>query len=91
LLSRVPGLELVAHRDPETCCGSAGIYSLTQPELAGTIGRAKVDALLAAEPDLIATGNPGCMLQIEMWLRARGSDVPVVHPVELLRPRSKDS
>lgn len=86
LLRQVPGLQLVPHRSPEDCCGSAGIYNLLQPELAGEIGRRKVEALLAARPEVIVTGNPGCMMQIDSHLRAAGHNVPVQHPVELLLP-----
>lgn len=86
LLAAVPGLTLVAHARPEDCCGSAGIYNLQQPELAVRIGSRKVDTLLAAGADVVATGNPGCMLQIAAHLRRRGSRMPVVHPVELLLP-----
>ncbi len=86
LLARVPGLQLVAHADPERCCGSAGIYNLVHPELAEPIGAAKAAALIAAEPDAVATGNPGCMMQIGAHLAAAGSACPVLHPVELLRP-----
>jgi glycolate oxidase iron-sulfur subunit len=84
LLGRVPGLVLVEHEEAETCCGSAGIYNLTQKAMAAEIGRRKAMALLAARPDLVVTGNPGCMMQIRAHLRGAGSDVPVLHPVELL-------
>ncbi|MGE3171420.1 MAG: (Fe-S)-binding protein [Planctomycetota bacterium] len=86
LLAQVPGLELVRHARPEDCCGSAGIYNLLQPGLAGQIGRRKAESLLAADPELVVTGNPGCMMQIAASLRASGSSTPVVHPVELLLP-----
>ncbi len=86
LLAQVPGLVLVEHDDPETCCGSAGIYNLTQPGLAAEIGARKARQLLAASPDLVATGNPGCILQIRAHLRRAGSEIPVLHPVELLLP-----
>jgi glycolate oxidase iron-sulfur subunit len=86
LLAQVPELQLVPHERPEDCCGSAGIYNLLQTELAGEIGRRKVEKLLAAGVDLIVTGNPGCMLQIDSHLRASGHPVPVRHTVELLLP-----
>jgi len=86
LLGEVPGLQLVPHESPEDCCGSAGIYNLLQPGVAAEIGRRKIDRLLAARPDLVVTGNPGCMMQIDSHLRAAGHDVPVRHPVELLLP-----
>lgn len=86
LLSRVPGLQLVDHADPESCCGSAGIYNLLQPKVAGEIGRGKAESLLASGADAVITGNPGCMLQIQGHLRALGSSARVIHPVELLLP-----
>jgi glycolate oxidase iron-sulfur subunit len=86
LLAKVPGLQLVSHERPEDCCGSAGIYNLLQTELAGEIGRRKVESLLAAGVDLVVTGNPGCMLQIDSHLRSSGHPVPVRHTVELLLP-----
>lgn len=86
LLARVPGLELAPHERPEDCCGSAGIYNLIHTGLAGEIGRRKVEQLLAARVDMIVTGNPGCMLQIDSSLRAAGRPLPVRHTVELLLP-----
>jgi glycolate oxidase iron-sulfur subunit len=86
LLAQVPGLTLVAHARPEDCCGSAGIYNLLHPDLAREIGRRKVESLLQAHVDLVVTGNPGCMMQIESHLRLLGHSVPVRHPIELLVP-----
>ncbi|MBL9077021.1 MAG: (Fe-S)-binding protein [Planctomycetes bacterium] len=86
LLAQVPGLELVAHARPEECCGSAGIYHLLHGELATAIGRRKAETLVAADVDLVLTGNPGCMIQIDNHLRALGHPRPVRHPVELLVP-----
>lgn len=88
LLAKVPGLELVPHAAPEDCCGSAGIYNLLQPALAGEIGRRKAESLRAADVDVVVTGNPGCMLQIDSHLRAIGHPRPVRHVVELLLPPS---
>ncbi|MBK8099934.1 MAG: (Fe-S)-binding protein [Planctomycetes bacterium] len=86
LLAQVPGLELVPHDRPEDCCGSAGIYNLLQPALAAEIGNRKVESLAAANVDLVITGNPGCMLQIDSHLRRIGHRATVRHPVELLLP-----
>lgn len=82
LLGTIPGLTLVDVAEPEICCGSAGIYNLVQPEPAERLGRRKADNLLAGRPDVIATGNAGCLLQIRR--HAGDGAVPVVHPVELL-------
>ena len=86
LLAQVPGLELVAHARPEDCCGSAGIYHLLDGDVAGATGRRKAESLAAANVDLVLTGNPGCLLQIDSHLRALGHERPVLHPVELLVP-----
>ena len=84
VLAAVPGLEVVAHDEPEQCCGSAGIYGLSQPEMSRAVLDRKVAAIITAAPDLVATGNPGCTMQIGAGLRAAGSRIGVVHPVELL-------
>ena len=84
LLAQVPGVTLVEPRDREICCGSAGIYNLEEPELAARLGRRKAEALLEGEPDVIATGNIGCLTQIESHLRRLGSAVPVRHTMEIL-------
>ena len=88
LLRAVPGLELIEIEDADLCCGSAGIYNLTQPRAAAELGQRKARAILEARPDVIATGNPGCALQLAASLRRLGrDDLPIVHPVQLL-PRA---
>ncbi|MCA8943432.1 MAG: (Fe-S)-binding protein [Planctomycetes bacterium] len=87
LLRRVPGLELVEHAGRETCCGSAGIYNLLQPDIAERIGAAKAEALVGSGAEVVATGNPGCMMQIRAHLAARGAAIRTLHPVALLLPR----
>jgi Fe-S oxidoreductase len=84
LLARVPGLRLVPHDDPTSCCGAAGIYNLSHPEASQAVLAPKLDALAAADPDWIATGNPGCLMQLAAGARARGLRAHVVHPIELL-------
>jgi glycolate oxidase iron-sulfur subunit len=84
LLRSVPGLELVELSDGELCCGSAGTYNLTEPEMAWRLGARKADAVLASRAEMVAAGNPGCILQIRAALRLRGHDLPVLHPVEIL-------
>jgi glycolate oxidase iron-sulfur subunit len=73
------GFELIPVRDGHLCCGSAGSYSLTQPEISGQLLARKIDALQEGKPDLIATANIGCLLHLRSAAR-----VPVVHWVELL-------
>ena len=84
LLAGIPGVVLCEINDGEQCCGSAGIYNLVQPESAKQVGARKVDNVLNAGADLIASGNPGCTLQIEQILRARGKTMPSAHPIEIL-------
>jgi glycolate oxidase iron-sulfur subunit len=84
VLDAIPQLTRVSHAEAELCCGSAGIYSLLEPELSRSVLARKTDAIQAAAPDVVATGNPGCAMQIGAGLRAVGSRIPVVHPVELL-------
>ncbi|HEY0190182.1 MAG TPA: (Fe-S)-binding protein, partial [Kofleriaceae bacterium] len=83
LLAQIPGLELV-ELDSDTCCGSAGVYNLLEPDSAREIGERKVDSVVAAGPALLVSANPGCTLQIQMLLRARGVDVRTAHTIELL-------
>jgi len=84
LLAAIPGLELLHHDDPGACCGAAGIYNLTHPAMSRAVLARKLDALAAADPDAIATGNPGCLMQIGSGARERGLRARVLHPVELL-------
>jgi glycolate oxidase iron-sulfur subunit len=84
LLRRIPGIEFVEMRDSERCCGSAGIYNIMQPALASQILGEKIANIERTGASVVATGNPGCLLQIEAGLRARKLAIRVVHPVELL-------
>jgi glycolate oxidase iron-sulfur subunit len=90
VLGRIPGLELVPLRDADRCCGSAGIYNVAQPALAGAILDDKIAAIADSRCDVVATGNPGCILQIRSGLRRhagrveRLGRVQVVHPLQLL-------
>jgi glycolate oxidase iron-sulfur subunit len=84
LLAQVPGLRLVAHDDPASCCGAAGIYNLTHPEMSRAVLARKMNALAAADPDWIASGNPGCLMQLAAGARARRLRARLVHPIELL-------
>jgi glycolate oxidase iron-sulfur subunit len=84
LLAAIPGLQLVPHADPGACCGAAGTYNLTQPAMARAVLERKLDSLAAADPDLVATGNPGCLMQLRAGLAERGLRAQAVHPIELL-------
>jgi glycolate oxidase iron-sulfur subunit len=84
LLAAIPELEVLEPRNPEICCGSAGIYNLLQPDAASELGRMKAANLIATGAQAIAAANPGCTLQITAKLRAAGQPMPVYHPVELV-------
>jgi glycolate oxidase iron-sulfur subunit len=83
-LASIPGVTIVPIGDSEICCGSAGIFNLVQPEMAAELGRRKAARIAEARPDVIATTNPGCILQIGAAGRAAGDSRPVFHVVELL-------
>jgi glycolate oxidase iron-sulfur subunit len=84
LLQAIPGVAVVPLAEPEICCGSAGIFNLVQPEMAGELGRRKAAHIGAAGVDFVVTSNPGCILQIRAALRADEHAPPVIHIVELL-------
>jgi len=84
LLGRIPGLQVVEIPEASVCCGSAGIYNLVQPETASALGDRKAQLILPLETDLVATGNPGCLLQMASALARSGKEIPVVHTIELL-------
>jgi glycolate oxidase iron-sulfur subunit len=84
LLQGIPGIELVTPAEPEICCGSAGIYNLVQPVPAAQLGARKAANIAALTPDMIATANPGCTLQIAAAGRGLGYDWPIFHPIELV-------
>jgi glycolate oxidase iron-sulfur subunit len=84
LVGRIPGVRYVALRQADECCGGAGIYGVTHPELGGRILADKIDAVLETGADVVVTPNPGCMMQIGAGLLQRGSAVRVLHPIELL-------
>lgn len=84
LLSLVPGLELVPLAESEICCGAAGSYNLTQPEMAAQLGRRKLENILKTKAQAVITGNAGCSLQLQMQLRQSGHDIWVAHPMDVL-------
>ena len=85
ILAAIPGVEVVEIEHPDTCCGSAGIYNLLEPATARELGARKAQAVLAARPDVLATANPGCAIQIAAALRDAGHPgLPIVHPLELV-------
>jgi glycolate oxidase iron-sulfur subunit len=84
VLGAVPGLRFVSTPDAALCCGSAGLYTLAQPTLSRAVLRPKLDSLRAAGATIVASGNPGCLMQLGAGLRAAGIPAVVRHPVELL-------
>lgn len=80
----IPVMQLVSVPDAAQCCGSAGIFSLVQPEMARAVLAPKLASLREAAPAVVATGNPGCLMQLGAGLRAAGLQAAVRHPVELL-------
>jgi glycolate oxidase iron-sulfur subunit len=84
VLRSIEGLTLVAVPDAEKCCGSAGLYTVLEPDLSKSVLAAKAARISDADPDLVLTGNPGCIMQIGAGLSARSRPIPVRHPVEVL-------
>jgi glycolate oxidase iron-sulfur subunit len=84
LLRAIPGIDFVEVEGADQCCGSAGIYNITQNELSMAILDAKMEQIRKARLDILATGNPGCMFQFRYGARRAGIDLEVIHPVELL-------
>ncbi len=84
LLRRIPALELLEPAEQEICCGSAGVYNLVQPQAARALGDRKAALVAATAPDVYASANPGCLVQVSGALRRNGTPLPAVHPVELL-------
>jgi glycolate oxidase iron-sulfur subunit len=90
VLQAVPGLDLVALEDADQCCGSAGIYNLIEPDVSDAVLAPKLARIADTHAAIVATGNPGCMMQLGAGLLLSGSTATVRHPVELLA-RSYDT
>lgn len=86
LLSQIPGLTLLEIPESPICCGSAGVYNLVQPEAATELGNRKAALIsaLSPTPDVVATGNPGCLLQLQSSLAKTPHPIPVLHTIQLL-------
>jgi glycolate oxidase iron-sulfur subunit len=84
LLTKIPGLKLVALPESDMCCGAAGTYNLTQPEMATRLAERKLNHIGSTGATTCATGNVGCAMHIQSQADATGRPVKVVHPVELL-------
>ena len=84
LLRSIPGLELIELEESEWCCGSAGIYNITQPEMSKQILERKMKYITDTDAEIIATGNPGCIMQIQAGVRKHKLPMVVMHPIDLL-------
>ncbi|MEW6211235.1 MAG: heterodisulfide reductase-related iron-sulfur binding cluster [Acidobacteriota bacterium] len=84
VLKSITGIEIVPLRGSESCCGGAGIYNLQHADLSGEILSEKIENIKASGAEAVATGNPGCIMQIGAGARIAGLDIEVIHPIELL-------
>ena len=84
LLANIPGLDLAEIPEAAICCGSAGIYNLVQPDAANALGDRKAQLIVPLNAEVVATGNPGCLLQLQSSLARQGHPTPVVHIVQIL-------
>ena len=84
ILKAIPGLELTELPESTWCCGSAGIYNITQPEMANKLLERKVGHIRSTGAEVVTMGNPGCSLHITNGLAKCQSDVRVAHPITLL-------
>jgi glycolate oxidase iron-sulfur subunit len=83
-LAHGQGLQMVELHESDWCCGSAGTYNLTEPDMAHRLLGRKVDNIQATNTDVVVTGNPGCLMQIRAGLQQRGLPMKAVHTVDLL-------
>jgi glycolate oxidase iron-sulfur subunit len=84
VLGAIPGMTLIELPESTWCCGSAGIYNITQPEMAAKLLQRKIEHIRETGVSLVATANPGCHLQLLQGLRAADIHAEVVHPISLL-------
>jgi glycolate oxidase iron-sulfur subunit len=84
LLAAIPGAEIVEIPESTICCGSAGIYNMVQPETAQQLADRKAEHVISLKPDYVATGNPGCLLQLQGALDRKGAPARVVHTIQLI-------
>jgi len=84
LLSQIPGVQLLEIPEAPICCGSAGIYNLVQPQAASQLGERKAMLIADLPADVVVTGNPGCILQLQASLAKIDHPLPVLHTIQLL-------
>lgn len=83
ILLSIPGVEMVHMANADRCCGSAGIYNLTNPDMAGAVLQSKMEHM-PHDVEMISMGNPGCMLQMAVGVKKYGRSQQIVHTVQLL-------
>ena len=84
LLAQIPGLKMVPLPETDLCCGAAGTYNLTQPEMAEQLGQRKLDNILSTGAQTVITANAGCLLQIARHAKTKGEVLRVIHPMDIL-------
>ena len=84
LITAIPAVQFVELKESDVCCGSAGVYNLINPKESRQILERKLDRIEESGAEVVVTGNPGCLIQLDAGLRRRGMRVRVLHPVELL-------
>jgi glycolate oxidase iron-sulfur subunit len=84
LLRQIPGLELIEMKDSDVCCGSAGIYNLTHPEISVQLLDQKMDNVLATGAEAVVAPNPGCSMQLAYGARRKNAPIKQLHVVDLL-------
>ena len=84
MVRAVAGEDFVELPEAEICCGSAGSYNLTEPEMAARLQKRKIDNILSTGADVVVTSNPGCQLQIQAGLKKAGSKMRVMHIADFL-------
>ena len=91
VLRAIPNLQLVPLPESSWCCGSAGVYNLIQPEMADDLLERKLNHIRSTRASVVATANPGCLLQLANGARQRGLKLTIVHPITLLAAAYRDS
>lgn len=84
LLLQIPGLDLVEMPNADWCCGSAGIYNVTHPDMAHTLLQQKMDLVMTTGAAMLIASNPGCIIQLAAGVRERGVPMEVIHPIDLI-------
>ncbi|MEP6765000.1 MAG: heterodisulfide reductase-related iron-sulfur binding cluster [Gemmatimonadaceae bacterium] len=90
VLQSIPGMDLVPLTDVDQCCGSAGIYNLIEPDTSDAVLAPKLARIAESGADFVATGNPGCLMQIGAGLALNGSETKAIHPIDLLNASYKN-